>query len=84
MPDVLGVRAAVLVTSVQPLRVWAFDRALVRFCRSEYPREGRERGWATSGFADKDKYVIKECGSPRPSVPSAPALPLGARPSRPY
>lgn len=43
----------VLVTSVEPLRVYAYEHSLVRFCKAEYPR-------SAAGFGQLDRFVVKE------------------------
>ena len=60
LPRVFDVGLYVLVSSVRPLRVWAFNRSLVRVCLSSYPRERRTKGWARAAFAESRRYVIKE------------------------
>lgn len=41
----------VLLTSVNPLRVYIFDDVVLRFCRSKY---------SESDFSDKDSYVVRK------------------------
>ena len=60
LPRVFDVGLYVLVSSVRPLHVWAFNRSLVRVCLSSYPRETRKKGWARAAFAESRRYVIKE------------------------
>ena len=60
LPRVFDVGLYVLVSSVRPLRAWAFNRSLVRVCLSSYPRERRTKGWARAAFAESRRYVIKE------------------------
>ena len=59
LPRVFDVGLYVLVSSVRPLRVWAFNHSLVRVCLSSYPREMRTKGWARAAFAETRRYVIK-------------------------
>ena len=64
LPRVFDVGLYVLVSSVRPLRVWAFNRSLVRVCLSSYPREMRKKGWARAAFAESSH-------TRRPKAPSS-------------
>lgn len=68
LPRVFDVGLYVLVSSVRPLRVWAFNHSLVRVCLSSYPREMRKKGWARAAFAESRRYVIKVISNPNQNL----------------